>query len=531
MINCISYQRFSYKDKRKSGSIEAQHSYNVDFCERQRWNVVCNFSDEGKTGSNFERSGWKEMVSFLKANKGLIQYVVCYRFDRIARSAGEAISLISKLEKRFDLVFVSSTEHIGINPKSPAFFKWRADKFVEAEYMLKVIKEQIVRGVRRGREDGRICRKAAYGWINERDSKGRAIIIPHPEESKVVKKMFEDFVYGELPLFQVRDIAKESGFNRKSKSAVRRVLENINHCGQVVVPQFYERESYITELNPHYQIVPKNLFWSAQNLLNGCKKKATSVKELPLRGLIHSEATGTAFTGGRSRGKMGKYYWYYRDNYVTGQNYSAIKAHSDWEGILEKLSLSKTAIERLREKVLQRIEEGEKERNQKLSLIRKQVNETKRKIEQLEKKFIESDSLSDSVYRKWRVNYESELMKQNKALQGAQISSGGIYTKFEKHFKGFIDLKGIWEMCDLQNKRKLFSSIFSEKVYLTKTGYRTQKILPFLRHKALSISNLHIEELQEKTGKSYEIPVSTRNGTIIELALPTLEVFEKLKIS
>lgn len=173
--------------------------------------------------------------------------MICYRWDRIARVAGEAITLIQNLETELNVTVMSGTEHIGLSPTSPSYFKWRATLFVDAEYYLRVIKEQIKRGVRRGREEGRLCGVAPYGWNNARNERDKAIVLINEDEAKIVKSMFENFVYKGMGLKEVAIEARKQGFNRKGNSAVRRVLENALHCGIIYVPEFYQQEGFYTK--------------------------------------------------------------------------------------------------------------------------------------------------------------------------------------------------------------------------------------------------------------------------------------------
>ena len=65
------------------------------------------FVDNGYSGGNLERDGYKEMMK--QVERGKITKIIVYRLDRISRSLSDFVSILDTL-KKYGVQFVSSQE-------------------------------------------------------------------------------------------------------------------------------------------------------------------------------------------------------------------------------------------------------------------------------------------------------------------------------------------------------------------------------------------------------------------------------------
>ena len=72
--------------------------------------------------------------------------------------------MLEKLEEQYDVKVISTTECYFIDPHSPAFFKFRADMFVNAEFEYRVIRDRSKFGNWKARSAGRYITSAPT-WL------------------------------------------------------------------------------------------------------------------------------------------------------------------------------------------------------------------------------------------------------------------------------------------------------------------------------------------------------------------------------
>ena len=138
----------------------------------------------------------------------------------------------------------------------------------------------------------------------------------------------------------------------------------------------------------HESIIDYVTWQNAQQKLSGTDKTRVIVDdELPLRGVLRCSC-GKYVTGAPSRGKMGKYYYYYKCNNTTHMNLSAIKAHQKLEQVLDLMSLPNSYIQAIRDESQAAIDLRIKNDKALLSEKRKELAQEDAKLLSIEEKYI-----------------------------------------------------------------------------------------------------------------------------------------------
>ena len=118
-FTAVGYVRISDADQ-SNFSIEGQKANMLDFCKRFKVNLQQIFTDDGRSGANFDRDGWRDLEQTVKSSRKKINLVLVYAYDRFSRNAGEALMMISKFEQRHECVVISTTQYMGISVKDPS---------------------------------------------------------------------------------------------------------------------------------------------------------------------------------------------------------------------------------------------------------------------------------------------------------------------------------------------------------------------------------------------------------------------------
>ena len=102
------YIRVSTEEQAEEGwSVDAQERVLRDFCKSKGWKIVEVYKDEGKTGTNTNRPGFKRMLHDARENR--FDVIVVHKLDRFSRNLIDVLMTLDDLHK-IDVSFVSATE-------------------------------------------------------------------------------------------------------------------------------------------------------------------------------------------------------------------------------------------------------------------------------------------------------------------------------------------------------------------------------------------------------------------------------------
>ena len=109
------YCRLSKDDNTgvESNSITNQRLYLSDYVKSKGWLIYKVYIDEGKTGTNFDRSGFKEMISDIEAKK--IDCVVVKDLSRLGRNYLDSGYYIEKYFPEHKIRFIAVNDSIDSN--------------------------------------------------------------------------------------------------------------------------------------------------------------------------------------------------------------------------------------------------------------------------------------------------------------------------------------------------------------------------------------------------------------------------------
>ena len=139
------YTRVSTQDQ----SVEMQTSDLRRYCEQRRFEIHKEYSDKGISGTKDRRPALDELMSDAKKKK--FDAVLCWRFDRFARSTKHLITALEEF-RHLGIEFISYQENIDTSsPLGRALFI-----IVGAigELERNIILERVRAGLKRAKENG-----------------------------------------------------------------------------------------------------------------------------------------------------------------------------------------------------------------------------------------------------------------------------------------------------------------------------------------------------------------------------------------
>lgn len=516
----FEYRRISTEEQ-SNFSISGQGLINQEFAQRNNIKVLKVFTDEGFSAKDFNRPSWKQLEAELTKNR--VDYLIVWKYDRLIRNALEALVFVDRLEKKLGITLISVMENYNIDPADPYFFKQRAEMFIDADFERRRISDRTKMGVWSGRSQGRYLRKAPFGYDNQMDSDKKPILVINQEEKVIVEKIYEDFL-DDLPFSQILKRAKRFGFKMSGKMVIQRLLLNKAYAGLIDV-RAYKSDPAKTVKALHEPIIPESTFWKAyyklQEQLRPIGPKVLD-DNLPLRGFLSCNC-GSHHTGAKCKGRSAHYYYYWC-NKCRGKNYSAPKVHKDIETILNKLSLSDKVVKALKAQTECELQEGDKERQNRLQQVTREYIVLQQKVSSLEAKYIDN-KISDNVYSKWSQEHNRDLFLKEELIRGLKQDVEQLSKQYTPYIEYLSDLNWIYKQAELEYVPTFLKGVFPAGLITLSNGYRTAFLPDVLSFNGASLAPL----LQ--VNKNGEMPFSTfsplgvANGAQIE---PLLIVFRRV---
>ena len=231
-----AYARVSMETERLMHSLSAQVSYYSGLIQKNPdWEYAGVYSDDGVSGTGIaKRRGFRQMVE--DCEKGKIDIVLTKSISRFARNTVDLLGTVRHLkdlgvEVRFEKERISSMSGDG------ELMLTILASFAQEES--RSISDNVKWGTRKRFEQGipnGHFRVYGYRWEGER-------LVVEPEEARIVKRIFQNFLDGKSRLETEREFAAEGITTAQGcrwvDSNIKVVLTNITYTGNLLLQKEY----------------------------------------------------------------------------------------------------------------------------------------------------------------------------------------------------------------------------------------------------------------------------------------------------
>lgn len=297
--NVALYIRLSVQDgdKAESNSIANQKELLDMFIEKDKELIFYNYYiDDGFSGTNFERPGFKKMIEDI--DLGLVNTVVVKDLSRLGRNYIEVGKYIQNIFVQKNVRFISACDNIDSfkAPKSIEDINFPLKNLINESYC-RDISQKITTSLAVMKKDGKyIGAYPPFGYVKEKENKHHLVI--DNASATVVKMIFElcesgignTLIAKEL---NQRCILTPSEYNHKvlkltpagkktskewTPSMIGKILDNRVYCGDLVQNKSHNisykvhkriknsEDKYIIVENTHEPIIEKERFYNIQQL-------------------------------------------------------------------------------------------------------------------------------------------------------------------------------------------------------------------------------------------------------------------------
>lgn len=522
MKTAVAYIRISIKDQ-SSYSLEGQERTIRDYCQRNELELIGLFKDDGESSYTFDRPDFKKLEAFLKKNPG-VDYLVALDYDRFSRNLAEALMKIKELKTKFGIQVLATTDPFNTDFSDPSQFMMRAFKLMMAESELHRIRKRTKEGIYTAKLAGRAVNKAPYGYLNTKGADGKPTLAVDEEKALIVRRMFTAFIAG-TPVEEIRKVVAPLGYKQAGSSAIQRILTNPLYAGLVKVPAYGDKpETLVDAIHP--PIISKGQYWTAQGFLNEKKRvNFHANEEVPLKGVLRCPQCGAHLSASHSKGKK-KYYWYYLCA-THRKNFSAVKVESQFNEMLDLLSLSEKQINFLLKHLTKTINDHLKTRGQKVGEAQKALRSVMQKIETVEERYLEG-GVSKETYSKVIAKNRSEAVELQRRIYELGLKGEEYFARLNNLMPMLYDLRGAYEILSLASKHRFISLLFGGNLTYTGAGFRTPYLDESFSHNALILKEKGLLEVMGTGNKKGSEEPKYREGESIRTPIQKLIIFSDL---
>jgi site-specific DNA recombinase len=300
--NYFLYARKSTEDDDKQVmSIEAQLFELREFARKENLEILKEFQ-ESKSAKTPGRAVFGEMMARIES--GEVQGIIAWHPDRLARNSVDGGRVIYAVDtgKLVSLRFPT----FWFEPTPQGLFMLQV-AFGQSKYFSDNLVQNVKRGIRQKLRRGEWLTKAPFGYVNNPRTRN---IEPHPVNSKIVVRAFEEYLKGTHGLVSLSQFLADLGVvcrtgSPLSKCAIRHLLSNRAYLGFV---RHYD-EWFDGTFVP---IVSPSLFEAVQKILasKGRTHKRKHRHTFPFLGIFRCGECGGMFTAQHTKGNGGMYRHY-----------------------------------------------------------------------------------------------------------------------------------------------------------------------------------------------------------------------------
>lgn len=197
-LRAVAYCRYSSEGQRDGYSIEAQLNAIKTFCEREGIELVDQYIDEARSGTNDNRESFQRLIA--DSSKREWDYVIVHKLDRFARDRYDS-AIYKKILKDNGVKLLSVLERLDDSPESVIM-----EGLLEAmaEYYSKNLSRETLKGKNEAAKDCRWLGGQHKPWGYTIDENKHLVIVP--DEAIIIKEAFERIAGGETAGHVARDL-------------------------------------------------------------------------------------------------------------------------------------------------------------------------------------------------------------------------------------------------------------------------------------------------------------------------------------
>ena len=331
------YCRVSTKEQTYNLSLPTQLKACQAYCDREGIEVAEVFEDAGESAKTTDRPEFQRLLSYCRANKGRVQFVVVYNVTRFSRNAHDH-AVIRALLLRLGVSLRSVNEPISDDPVGKLTENMLA---AIAQFDNDQKAERTKAGMRAAVALGRWMWLAPLGYRSGNTKIGEPSLVPDVERAPIITRGFEMAASGTHATADILKTVTALGLRTKkgrplSAQTFGALLRRPIYAGIIDAARLG-----LKGIRGDFQpLVSEGLFHRAQAALRGhggTISHRLDSPEFPLRRFVVCDYCDTPLTGSAPRGRT-KNYQYYHCRKCRGVSIRRDALHRQFVERLEQLT-------------------------------------------------------------------------------------------------------------------------------------------------------------------------------------------------
>ena len=463
MVGAVIYIRVSTKEQTENLSLSTQLKACEEYCERQGFEVLARFREEGESAKTADRTELQKPLQYCRTNKGRVQFVVVFNVTRFAREKYDHFALRAHL-KSLGISLRSATEPID-DTSTGKLMEGVLAAF--AQFDNDVRSDRTRAGMRAALELGRWTFLAPLGYMNAPRAMGKSLI-PDPERAPLVRRAVQDFATGRFTKHEVRNAVIALGLKTRPGQPVPSqtfdgMLRKRVYIGQVDVPDYG-----VSTRGDFEPLVSEKVFYRVQAILDG-RLEITAPRQrrdpdFPLRGYVRCEACGKPLTASWSKGRSDYYAYYHCRPGCRAVNIAKTKLEDLFVEELGRLQPTPGFMRLVKDRVLNAWRELKGDAQQRIAEIERKQKTIRERLDRLDEAFLYERSIDIDTYDRHRDKLREELtltQMDRHASELEEMDVEGILAFAERVLPSASNL---WVQSSLNQKQRLQQLFFPDGV-------------------------------------------------------------------
>lgn len=446
----------------ESGSIKTQRALLTQYCKENNIPVYDVYTDDGFSGTNFERPAFKRMLNDLESHKANL--VIVKDLSRFGREYAQMGMYIENDFEDWNIRFISIGENIDtLNGTDEILMP--ITNVINSQYAKECSRKTKQAHRALAKEGKFIGSRAPFGYI--KDPKDRHHLLVDEEAASVVRSIFKMFCDG-IGYVRMTKILREkmilnpqAYFNKNNPdyyksdywrqnfdwhaTSIRVILNNPVYLGQTTFGRTKvkgktkkkkvatEESEWIVVENTHEPIIDKATWNLAHDIMKNRRRETKSGETQMFAGLVKCSDCGSALNVSRNA-KTGKYTsfscWVYKNYGKERCTSHAIGYKTLYNIVLENIRRQAECASVQKEKYLEMLKNQMAEKaTQDIKSVKNELKKINKRIAQLEKilnKLYEDralEKITEERYLSMNTNYENEYneLKERQNVLTQQI--------------------------------------------------------------------------------------------------------------
>lgn len=303
MKRVVLYVRVSTEEQAEEGySINGQIKVLEEYCERNKYQIINTYKDEGFSGKSLDRPSLKELLKDCESKQ--FDMVMVWRINRLSRKQLDFLTVVEHLEKN-NISLFSFNENIDAStPAGKAMFQMMGS-FAELERNM--ILENVKMGMTQRAKEGKWNGGSVLGY----SSKDKKLVI-NESEATLVKHIFDLYISGK-GFKTIANQLNHEGYKTKrnanfSTNSIRTIITNPLYAGYIRFNQVEnwsekrrkgKNENIIIVKGEHKPIISKEVWEKTQKIFQqkSHKPAKTFTGHFPLTTLLRCPICGQGMIG------------------------------------------------------------------------------------------------------------------------------------------------------------------------------------------------------------------------------------------